>query len=204
MWNLDIGIRGDIVDYGLRYQVTGFIYDYEDYQVQIIENGIAQTGNVDGVDGQGVELELVWSPLTGLSLGLNAAWLDAEFKRTVTDTGDLKGNRPVLSPEYSASFTVGWQSPRYVWGSLGLNWLSAWQDEVFFSVQNLEQASQDSYWRHDARVSWYAPGDRWRVDLFGRNLANEDYVIFQDDVGAGLVSRRGEPRFLGAAVNFSL
>ena len=204
VWNLDMGVRGDIVEHRLRYQLTGFLYDYEDYQVQIIENGIAQTGNVDGVDGHGIELELSWSPVEGLTLGANGAWLDAEFKRTVTDTGDLEGNRPVLSPEYSGSFTIGWRSPKYAWGSLGLNWLSAWQDEVFFSVLNLEEQSQDSYWRHDARLSWYSTNDRWRVDLFGRNLDDEDYVIFQDDVGAGLVSRRGEPRFIGAAVNFSM
>ncbi len=204
VWNLDLGVRGDFVEYQLRYQLTGFIYDYEDYQVQIIENGIAQTGNVDGLDGQGIELELSWVPIDGLTLGVNGAWLDAEFKRTVTDTGDLKGNRPVVSPEYSGSFTMAWRSPQFAWGSLGLNWLSAWQDEVFFSVLNLEEQSQDSYWRHDGRLSWFSSNDRWRVDVFGRNLANEGYVIFQDDVGAGLVSRRGEPRFVGAAVNFSL
>lgn len=204
VWNIDLGIRGDLVEQRLRYQITGFIYDYEDYQVQIIENGIAQTGNVDGVDGQGLELEFTWLPLESLTLGVAGSWLDTEFKRTVTDTGDLKGNRPVLSPEYAGSLTLNWRSPSYRWGSLGLNWLSAWQDEVFFSVLNVEAASQDSYWRHDARLSWYAPSDHWRVDLFGRNLANEDYVIFQDDVGAGLVSRRGEPRFIGAAISYSL
>ncbi len=204
VWNFDMGLRGDFIEQRVRYQLTGFIYDYEDYQVQVIENGIAQTGNVDGVDGQGIELELSWSPLAGLTLGATGAWLDAEFKRTLTDTGDLEGNRPVLSPEYAGSLTAVWRSPRHRWGSIGLNWLSAWQDQVFFSILNLEEASQDSYWRHDARLSWYAPAENWRVDIFGRNLANEDYAIFQDDVGAGLVSRRGEPRFIGAAINYSL
>ncbi|MEE4659355.1 MAG: TonB-dependent receptor [Halieaceae bacterium] len=205
VWSVDAGLRGSNSSRNLNYQLSAFVYDYDDYQVQIIDNGIAQTGNVAGLDGRGLELELSWTPLPDLVLAVNAAWLDAEFKPTLTDTGDLGGNRPVVSPEYSTSISAGWRSPQWSWGSIGVNWLSAWQDEVFFSVQNDPDASQASYWRHDARLSWYAAGNgRWRVDLFGRNLSNEDYVIFQDNVGAGSVSRRGEPRFLGAAVNYAL
>ncbi|MEM0954138.1 MAG: TonB-dependent receptor [Pseudomonadota bacterium] len=205
VWSLDVGLRGTLARSRFSYQLSAFAYDYDDFQVQIIENGIARTGNVAGLDGRGLELELGWTPFSSLAFTVTAAWLDAEFKDTVTDTGNLGGNRPVVSPEYSASFTLSWRSPSSAWGSVGVNWLSAWQDDIFFSVQNDPAASQVAYWRHDARLSWYAAGDeRWRIDLFGRNLANEDYVIFQDNVGAGPVSRRGEPRFIGAAVNFSL
>ncbi len=205
VWNIDFGLRGVLLQGNLGYQLTGFGYDYDDYQVQIIENGIAQTGNLAGLEGRGVEVELQWSPLPDLVVALNGAWLDAEFKDTLTDTGNLSGNRPVVSPEYSSGLSVSWSSPHYRWGHVGINWLSAWQDEVFFSVQNDPAASQASYWRHDARLSWYPTEDeRWRVDVFGRNLANENYVIFQDNVGAGLVSRRGEPRFIGAAISLSL
>ena len=42
--------------------------------------------------------------------------------------------------------------------------------------------------------------DAWQVDLFARNLFDEDYRIFEQDVGAGPVSRRGEPRFWGVSV----
>ena len=205
VWSLDAGLRGTVTAAKLSYQLSGFVYDYDDYQVQVIENGIARTDNVAGLDGRGLELEIRWAPTASLAVGVNAAWLDAEFKDTLTDTGNLGGNRPVVSPEYSTSLSLSWRSPTRSWGSLGLNWLSAWQDEIFFSVQNDPAASQGAYWRHDARLSWYpASGDRWRLDLFGRNLANEDYVIFQDNVGAGSVSRRGEPRFLGAAISFTL
>jgi hypothetical protein len=42
--------------------------------------------------------------------------------------------------------------------------------------------------------NYFAPSDRWQLDVFVRNLLDEEYLIFQQKVGAGPVSRRGEPR----------
>jgi iron complex outermembrane receptor protein len=200
VWNLDLGVRGAWPGLDLTYQLTGFVYDYEDYQVQVIENGIAQTGNADGVDGHGVEVELTWTPVPRVTLGFNGSWLDAEFKEYETDEGNFEGNRPILSPEYSASASLNWRSREFAWGSLGANLLSSYQSEVYFTVQNTDDARQDSYYRHDARLSYFAVNDAWQVDLFARNLFDEDYRIFEQDVGAGPVSRRGEPRFWGVSV----
>jgi iron complex outermembrane receptor protein len=199
VWNLDLGVRGDTLQQRLSYQLTGFIYDYEDYQVQVITNGIAQTGNADGVDGHGMELELAYTPIPSLTLGLTGSWLDAEFKDYQTDTGNFSGNRPILAPEYTASASVSWRSQDFSWGALGANLLSSYQSEVFFTVQNTNDARQESYYRHDASISYFASEDSWQLDVFVRNLLDEDYRIFERNVGAGPVSRRGEPQFWGVA-----
>ncbi len=201
VWNLDLGVRGAALQQRLSYQLSGFIYDYKDYQVQVIANGIAQTSNADGVDGHGMELELHYTLLPGLTLGLNGSWLDAEFKDYKTDEGNFKGNRPILAPEYTASASLNWHSSSFGWGALGASLLSSYQSEVFFTVQNTDDAHQDSFYRHDARVSYFTPSEQWQLDIFVRNLMNEEYRSFEQDVGAGLVSRRGKERFWGIAAS---
>ncbi len=200
VWNLDLGVRGGAWQQRLRYQISAFVYDYDDYQVQIIENGIARTGNVDGLDGRGIELETLLTPVPEWTLGLNASWLDAKFKGSSTDTGNLKNNSPVMAPEYSASLSLSWRSPEFSWGVLGASWLSAYQSKIYFNVLNTAEARQGGLYRHNATISYFAPGGNWQVDAFVRNLFDVEYRIFEQDIGAGPVSRRGEPRFLGAAL----
>lgn len=200
VWNLDLGLRGSLWAQRIRYQFNGFVYDYDDYQVQTIANGIARTGNVKGVDGHGLELELMLTPTPGWTLGLNAGWLNAQFKDSPTDAGNLKNNSPILAPEYSASLSVAWRSPDFKWGALGASWLAVYQSEIFFTVQNTEDARHSGFYRHNAKLSFFAPGGTWQIDAFVRNLFDEQYRVFEQDVGAGPVSRRGEPRFWGAVL----
>lgn len=204
VWNLDLGLRGEALQQRLSYQLTGFIYDYQDYQVQVIANGIARTGNAEGVDGHGAELELSFNPAPGLTLGVNGSWLDAQFKDYKTDDGNFKGNRPILAPEYTASANLGWRSSAFSWGALGANLLSSYQSGVFFTVQNTNDARQDSFYLHNASVTYFAPSERWRLDVFVRNFMNEKYRIFDQDVGAGPVARRGEQRFWGISANYRI
>lgn len=204
VWNLDLGLRCSLWEQRFRYQLSGFVYDYDDYQVQIIENGIARTGNVNGVDGRGLELELLLTPTPGWSLGFNAGWLDAVFKDSPTDAGNLKNNSPILAPEYSASLSLGWRSPEFSWGALGANWLSAYQSNIYFAVQNTDDARQRGFYRHRTKLSYFAPSGNWQIDAFVRNIFDEEYRVFERDIGAGPVSRRGEPRFWGVALRMQL
>ncbi len=199
VWNLDLGIRGETLQRRLGYQLAAFVYDYQDYQVQVIADGIARTGNANGVDGHGLELELAYTPVTGLTFGVNGSWLHAEFKNYTTDEGNFGGNTPILAPEYSAGATVTWRSGDYSWGSVGGNLLSSYQSKVYFTVQNTRDARQGSIYLQDAKLSYFAPSDNWQLDIFVRNMLNEEYRIFEQDVGAGPVSRRGDPRYWGVA-----
>jgi iron complex outermembrane receptor protein len=199
VWNLDLGVRGEAFRRRLGYQLAAFVYDYQDYQVQVIADGIARTGNANGVDGHGLELELAYTPINGLTLGLNGSWLHAEFKNYKTDEGNFGGNTPILAPEYSAGATVTWRSGDYAWGAVGGNLLSSYQSKVYFTVQNTNDARQGSIYLQDAKLSYFAPSDTWQLDVFVRNLFNEEYRIFEQDVGAGPVSRRGDPRYWGVS-----
>lgn len=202
VWNLDAGASGGWS--GVSYQLNAFAYRYDDYQVQVIANGLARTSNVSGVDGHGLEMELAYQATPNVSLQLSGAWLNAEFDEFLTDAGDLQGNSPILAPEYSGSFSARWRSKPASWGSLSANWLALAQSRIYFTVQNSNDAKQGAFQRHNMVFSYHARADHWQLDLFVRNVLDEEYVIFEQDVGAGPVSRRGEPRVWGASFSMRL
>ena len=56
----------------------------------------------------------------------------------------------------------------------------------------------------NANVSWYSPSGTFSINVFGRNLSNEEYVLtsfFTDAFGVLLFP--GAPRTLGVQVRYN-
>ncbi len=190
--SLDLGARGKLLNGRFSYDLAGYYYDNADYQVQVIANGIARTINSDGITGSGLDWELNGRLGERWLLRLQGAYTDASFKRG----GEYGGNRTVLTPRHSAGLSLDYRGPVHSWGGLGLGWQSQYQSDIYYSVQNSPDARRDDLQLHHLRLSYFAPRQNWSLHLHGRNLFDKDYTIFQQDVGAGLVARRGMPRQL--------
>lgn len=80
----EIGLKTRWLDGALNVNLTGFYYDYRDYQVQLqlpVPAGVAFAyGNADKARVLGAELEVVARPITDLLLRINAGVIDAEFR----------------------------------------------------------------------------------------------------------------------------
>ena len=193
----ELGVRGDLWAQQLSYQAGLYAYDVDDYQIQVIENGLARTVNTDGVGGYGAESELraVLSPHWQLQLAY--AYTDARFKDFATDAGNLRNNRTILTPQHSGYLGLDYSSAHYDWGRLGLMWRTDYQGELYFTAQNTRQDRQGDFFRSTAQFSYFYPGGGWRIDLIVRNVFDENVLIFKQDVGAGEVARRAGPRYVG-------
>ncbi len=198
--SFDVGLRGFLLDGRLFYDLSAYYYENDDYQVQVIENGVARTINSAGVTGSGIDWELRYSIEPALQLRLHGAYTDATFDDD--DGSDFGGNRTILTPRHSLGLSIDYRSPNYAWGSLGAGWQSQYQSDIFYSVQNDAEASRPDLQLHHLRLSYFSVESRWQLNLLARNLFDKDYTIFQQDVGAGLVSRRGMPRHLLAEIRF--
>ena len=49
-----------------------------------------------------------------------------------------------------------------------------WQDDVCCRVQNIDRHKGDDFQTLDLRLMWTSAGDRWVVDLFAKNVTDED------------------------------
>jgi outer membrane receptor protein involved in Fe transport len=74
----EIGSKNTLGGGKLQLNVTGFVYDYDGYQISSRRGLAAQTENVDA-EVRGVELEGVWKPIPRVRLNAGLGWLDTQI-----------------------------------------------------------------------------------------------------------------------------
>ena len=189
----ELGAKSQLAEGLVQLNGALFYYDYQDIQVfQVIpgDSFIPQQklDNAGDAEVYGGELELVATPTDGLYLSLGLGYVHSEFKELAFGDQDLSGNQLANSPEWTANGIA-----RYDWdlGSGGGLYLQAdftYSDEYYFDVFNREYTSQDSYTIWGARSGYVAASGAWEVNLWGKNITDEDYLPWGIDVGADLNS----------------
>ena len=162
------GLRSLWFDEQVMLNLTGFYYDYQDLQVFQLEQTpagfpISKLINSDTAVVFGVELDMGASPIDGLNLTYNFAWVESEytdfkttlpFIRRIPKPGggffrpplttrvefDYSGNPLIASPRFSMTGSVDYtiQLPgsvgRYGLGTLTPRFSFSWKDDVFFDA----------------------------------------------------------------------
>lgn len=170
----ELGFKAQLFDGLLSLNSALFYAEYEDLQVQANRGnpdlGIVRfaTTNAGSATTQGVELELVFRPLDGLSLSGGATYLDSSV--------DVDGLNCPLSQQTAAPVIVG---------SRPLN-VCYRPASAASPVQNLRDGSLPSSpeWRGNltARYDFDVPGTRWSsfVQLAASAQSKMNFVIEQD------------------------
>jgi len=199
--NYEVGIKSQFLANRLLLNASAYAIDYEDLQVQVIENQVVSLANAGAASSNGVELETKFRVSQYLTLFANGAWMDAEYDRFSRSGVDFSGTPLRFAPEYSG--TLGADS------SIALS--NGGELRGFVSVgykgeHNLnENFTIDSYTVVNARLTYHAAGDRWQVAVFGTNLSDEDFLVnYTEQTSAfGFTSAiRNEPRMYGAELTY--
>lgn len=130
----EAGLKFGTAKFGLV--VTAFnmeIRGIQDSQVTILPNGTLGPTVIalQSLESSGVELESIWTPVSGLSLGLNAAWqnpkwTDNNLKTQTLSTGQVvafneNGLTPERTPKFYGKATASYRFPATAIGTLGVN-----------------------------------------------------------------------------------
>lgn len=75
---VEIGAKNSLFDGRVTLNVTGFMYDYQDYQFSKLDGFASLVDNLDA-EVRGVEIEAVWSPVDALRLNAQIGYLDSEI-----------------------------------------------------------------------------------------------------------------------------
>ena len=79
--SFEIGAKNTFDDGRVQLNATGFVYDYQGYQITQIINRTSANFNIDaGI--QGLELEIVWNPQSNFLLNSNLGFLKTSIKDT--------------------------------------------------------------------------------------------------------------------------
>ncbi len=211
----EIGIKSQFADRSLTLNATAYYYVFDNLQVQNFDAIAIQfsTLNAGQVTTAGVDLEWNWlTPVEGLSLSGNVAWLDAEFSDTfVTEQGfDLDGRRASRAPEWSGNIAMDWFVPLGDSLEFGISGNAIYSGSYFTDESTPTDFQQDSYVTFDANVSIGDPDGAWKLALIGTNLADEIWVntsggrpflpVGGDDLV--LTQNRGRQVFVEASFRF--
>lgn len=176
LWNYEAGLRTTFLDGRVFAGLTVFYMDWSNIQIAgdnpntpvfdpIILNGGA-------AHSTGLEFELYGDVTDNLTVGFNAALLEAEF-----DDGSLPDGTPLrrvpFTPEYTAAASAEYHAPlaNTVDWFVGGEYLL--RGESYLTLNNQEDGHVDAYGLVNLRAGLEDEDGRWSVTFWGRNVTDE-------------------------------
>lgn len=194
----EAGLKTDLFDGIARLNSAVFYYDYQDYQAFSLVGLTPQVANSDA-HSHGGEIELTVSPSGGLDFMLGASFLDSSVN-AVPDVfgGTVKTEFPT-APKTSLNFLGRYEWTAFAGGSIAAQIDGRWNDDQFLEGTNSEVSFEPSYSVWNASLSYRATDDRMRVSVFVKNFTDEEYRLYNLDLGLlGFIEQvYGPPRQVG-------
>lgn len=190
----EIGFKSQLADRTLTLNGTIYYYQFKDLQVQIFNATAVQfvTLNAGKVNQKGAELEMRWrTPVEGLNLTANLAYLNAKYKTFIlpgadlaigtADDVNLSGRKVSRAPELAGNLAFDWTLPVGDDMTIGLGGNATFSSKYITNNSSLGDYVQKGWATFDGRISFGARNDRWRFALVGVNLADKIYTQSSGD-----------------------
>jgi iron complex outermembrane recepter protein len=187
----EIGYKGNLLDGALYVALAGFYADYTDVQIPgsvactVLVGGVPTpsfcgvVSNAGAATFKGLEFETVARLGGGFTLSGALGYIDAQYDEFITNIAgtptDVAEFRKVQNtPEFTANATASYATALGE-GDLALTAGVSYRSKVFqFEIPN-EFLDQEGFALFDASIVYTAPGDRWSIGVFGKNLLDEEY-----------------------------
>jgi len=228
----ELGGKLDLLDRRVRLNLAVFQADIDNQQRNVI--GLGNGRLVSGVENaaksriRGFEAELTVAPTTGLTLGSNAGFTDAQYNQFLNlDGSDWSGAEFPYTPEWTLAF-FGDYSVDVGPGRLKLHADYSWRSEAFAvpiaasatqrvgrteaQIQAISDALQNtaripSYGLLNARVAFQFNEPEIEVAFFARNITKEQFfsrLLPVQGTALGFTSYMpGDPRTYGVSLSYS-
>ena len=228
----EVGSKNTLLDGALQLNGSVFFNDYSDLQndgllavLELDENGqprsdsagnlvaatIQVVDNVSDVEMYGAEVEWIWQATPALRVDGAFAMLETEIQKgTIADeslTGaaavqvDVSGNKMRNAPDSSVRLGVE-HTFRFPWGDLVPRLDFYWEDDVHHDLINREYDLQESWTRTDVGITYHSTDDKLLVQLWARNLEDDDIRANIRQTVVGALSSIMPPRTYGVRVGY--
>ena len=203
--NYELGLKATLWGGRATVLASAYYLDWKDMLVYVNDPAIAPGGDSHNVNSGGAEI-------TGFELEVNAFVTDRFSVRLAADVNASEvtevgvpyqnaedGNELRYAPNNSASIALDYSVPVADNWSLDLHLDHAWVAEQFADSQNMIVIP--SYQKTNARATLRRADQKWRIALFGTNLANDELLRGRDLLGTLYWFN---PRQLGLEVGWQL
>ncbi|GAA3790877.1 TonB-dependent receptor [Qipengyuania pelagi] len=183
----EIGYKGSLMGGMVNVAAAAFYADYTDVQ---IPGSVACTvaglpsfcgvvSNAGAATFKGLELEASARLGGGFNLSGSLGYIDAQYDEYITNIAntptDVSEFREVQNtPKFTGSATASYSMPVGA-GDLYLGTTVSYRSKTYqFEIPN-PYIDQDGYALVDASVVYTAPGDRFSIGVYGKNLFDKEY-----------------------------
>ena len=211
-WTYEIGVKSTWLNNRLRFNATGFYSQYRDLQLSFNFTNAAgapavRIANAGDFDIAGFELEMAASVMDNFDLiaGLGHAKETIEFLNpgAVPPQDPFTMQRLPKMPRWTANVGGQFTLPMGDMGTMALRADYGYRSSVVHDTQNRE--IQNGYGLLNARVSWTAANEIWRISLYGTNLTDKVYSIqgLSQPIASLRETQMGRPQELGVSISAS-
>jgi len=217
----EVGVKTDLFDRNLRFNVTAFLNEFKDQQLTLLScpgldpgapSPCAAPQNAGDSRQKGVEIEFTATPIEGLLIDGSASYLDSEFKcvnpAVVGQADGPCSSDPTVigvlaDPLHGWKWAFGAQYEAELGGNSGsitprfdVSRSLALPGNVLRGADTL--GNNPAYTIANGRITWRNADDDLQVSLEVTNIFDKYYFVNRFDlrgVGAGaLVGQLGRPR----------
>jgi outer membrane receptor protein involved in Fe transport len=207
----ELGLKAALLDHRLQANVSAFYYDYTDKQLSVyfadpIYTALSRLANVPESMAYGLDGDITWRPVRGLTLIASATWLHTEVEgyTGINAAGQPQNfdGRPFLySPKFQGGLTALFDHDL----SGGLKLQAAlngrWQGKSSADLEGNPLFAIDGYGLLNASAGISDPAKGWELSLWGRNLSDEYYWSAVSSNANVVVRFPGKPRTYGASLS---
>jgi iron complex outermembrane recepter protein len=207
--NVEVGLRSDLLNDRLRFNVTYFDGVWEDIQVaEVLTPGTTTTTNAGEAQIDGLEIEGLFSVGEHVALNFALGWLNSGYTDVGQATTISVGTPFPFAPERSYSVGMQFNADLENGGTLLTRFDYGWFDdfETFRDMRFHVSAVNEAYGLLSARLQYTPPDGNWDLALIGTNLNDEYYRLggfpaILAGIDQGVVAR---PREIGVSITVRL
>jgi iron complex outermembrane recepter protein len=223
LWAYEAGLKSQFLDRRMTFNAAAFYYDYQDLQVRGTTGiGVITVDNAASATVQGIETSLSWLAVEDLTLGAHLSYTDStydEFCQGISGgapqgedplcaplagqpaAADRSGNKLNQAPEWSGGLSVDYRRAIGA-GTLNLHADYSYESTVYYTPTNESVLESGGWDKIGARIG-YQLDNGTEFYLFGRNLGNHRYMVWNVRAGATIVQASvNEPRTYGAGLKY--
>jgi iron complex outermembrane recepter protein len=168
----EAGLKSEYLDHKILFDITGYHLEWTDIQIPAESaNNIGFLANGGEATSNGVELQLAFSPISGLRLGLNGSYTESTFDNDVATLSAKAGDRLPNIPQWQGSITADYYFP--LWGAHSQPVAASGKDGKETSVAG---TAQTSGWNGHVGAGLRLVGDRRSTPTLGQDFPLDSYA----------------------------
>lgn len=175
----EVGAKSSLLDGLLTAQLSVFDIEWNRIQLAAVIEGFGTIVNGGAARSKGVEWDLAYRPIAGLTLGFNGAYTDAYLTQpTPASVDGHVGDRLPSSPLWETSASIEFERVLFAGysGFAALDWRLNGSRYADFDQQTGPRVEMPSFNVVDVRAG--IETQAWSLELYAKNVGNEIAVNY--------------------------